>query len=103
MDAFDTQFGLTDSGPTLYDQYGPASSFLTVLNQNGQTTSLPATDPSGPGTDNWEVEEALDVEWAHAIAPGAQIILVEANSQSLSDLMAGVATAAASPACRWCR
>ena len=97
LDAFDSQFGLTASGPTLYDQYGPASSFLTVLNQNGQATSLPATDPNGPGTDNWEVEEALDVEWAHAIAPGAQIILVEANSQSLSDLMASVATAASQP------
>ena len=97
VDAFDTQFGLTASGPTLYSQYGPASSFLTVLNQDGQATSLPATDPNGPGTDNWEVEEALDVEWAHAIAPGAHIILVEANSQSLSDLMAGVATAASQP------
>ncbi len=97
LDAFDSQFGLTASGPTLYQQYGPASSFLTVLNQFGQATSLPTTDPSGPGTDNWEVEESLDVEWAHAIAPGAQIILVEANSQSLSDLMTGVATAAAQP------
>ena len=29
--------------------------------------------------------------------PGAQIVLVEANSQSLSDLMAGVATAASQP------
>ena len=57
LDAFDTQFGLTSSGSTLYDQYGPASSFLTVLNQNGQPTSLPGTDPDGPGTDNWEVEE----------------------------------------------
>ena len=97
LDAFDSQFGLTASGPTLYSQYGPASSFLTVLNQYGQATSLPSTDPNGPGTDNWEVEEALDVEWAHAIAPGAQIILVEANSQSLSDLMASVATAASQP------
>jgi len=97
LDAFDSQFGLTSSGPTLYSQYGPASSFLTVLNQYGQATSLPGTDPNGPGTDNWEVEEALDVEWAHAIAPGAQIILVEANSQSLADLMAGVATAASQP------
>ena len=97
VDAFDNQFGLTDSGPTLYDQYGPASSFLTVLNQNGQSTPLPETDPNGPGTDNWEVEEALDVEWAHAIAPGAQIVLVEANSQSLSDLMTAVATAASQP------
>ena len=97
LDAFDSQFGLTDSGPSLYAQYGPASSFLTVLNQYGQATSLPSTDPNGPGTDNWEVEEALDVEWAHAIAPGRQIILVEANSQSLSDLMASVATAASQP------
>jgi hypothetical protein len=70
---------------------------LTVLNQAGQTTNLPATDPAGPGTANWEAEAALDVEWAHAVAPGAQIILVEANSQSLADLMAGVATASAQP------
>ena len=97
LDAFDSQFGLTPTGPTLYQQYGAAASFLRVLNQNGQSTSLPATDPSGAGTDNWEVEEALDVEWAHAIAPGAQIVLVEANGQSLSDLMAGVATAASQP------
>jgi hypothetical protein len=97
VDAFDNQFGLTSSGPTLYAQYGPASSFLSVLDQYGQATSLPSTDPNGAGTDNWEVEEALDVEWAHTIAPGAQIILVEANSQSLSDLMASVATAARQP------
>ncbi len=94
LDAFDTQFGLTSSEPSLYQQFGPASSFLTILNQGGQPTNLPAADPSGPGTDNWELEEALDVEWAHAIAPGAQIILVEANSQSFADLMASVATAA---------
>ena len=97
MDTFDSQFGLTASGPTLYQQYGAASSFLTVLDQNGQHHSLPSTDPSGPATGNWEVEEALDVEWVHAIAPGAQIILVEANSQSLSDLMSSVATAASQP------
>ena len=97
LDGFDSEFGLTSSGSTLYSQYGPASSFLTVLNQYGQATSLPSTDPNGPGTDNWEVEEALDVEWAHAVAPGAQIIVVEANSQSLSDLMASVATAASQP------
>ena len=72
LDTFDGQFGLTDSGPSLFAQYGPASSFLTVLNQDGQSSSLPSTDPSGAGADNWEVEEALDVEWAHAIAPGAR-------------------------------
>ena len=38
--------------------------------------AYPATDSTG----GWELEESLDVEWAHAIAPGAKILLVEANS-----------------------
>jgi sugar lactone lactonase YvrE len=97
LDTFDSQFGLTASGPSLYQQYGPASSFLTVVNQSGQAGTLPAVDPAGAGGDNWEVEEALDVEWAHAAAPGARIVLVEANSQSIGDLMASVATAADLP------
>ena len=95
VDDFDSQFNPRDSGPSLYDLYGPASSFLTVLNQDGSSTSLPSLDPTGTGASNWELEEELDVEWAHAVAPGAQIILVEANSQSLSDLMDAAATAAA--------
>ena len=44
--------------------------------------------------------QILDRDWKicdQNIAPGAQIILVEANSQSLSDLTASVATAAAQP------
>ncbi len=39
---------------------------------------------------NWSVEISLDVEWAHAIAPKATIILVEAASNNLSDLLKGV-------------
>ena len=70
LDTFDAQFGVTASGPTLYDQYGPSSSFLSVVNESGQAAPLPATDPAGPGTVNWEVEESLDLEWAHALAPG---------------------------------
>ena len=93
LDAFDNQFGLTEAGQTLAQQYGNASSFLTVLNQSGQNSNLPSLDSTG----GWEAEEALDVEWIHAIAPGAQIVLVEANSQSLSDLFGGVATAANLP------
>jgi hypothetical protein len=38
----------------------------------------------------WSLEESLDVEWAHAIAPGATIVVVEAGSQSLRDLQAAV-------------
>ena len=36
----------------------------------------------------WALEIALDVEWAHAIAPGAHILLVEASSNSFTNLMA---------------
>ncbi|OYV95993.1 MAG: hypothetical protein B7Z73_01560, partial [Planctomycetia bacterium 21-64-5] len=97
VDTFDNQFGISSTGTTLYDQYGSASSFLSVANQSGQSAPLPATDPAGAGHDNWEVEETLDVEWAHAMAPGARIVLVEANSQSLGDLMSAVATAADLP------
>jgi kumamolisin len=43
----------------------------------------PPTDPTG----GWELEESLDIEWAHAMAPGAKIFLVEAKSNSFSDLL----------------
>ena len=39
---------------------------------------------------NWAVEIALDIEWAHAIAPQAKILLVEAPSNNLSDLLSAV-------------
>jgi subtilase family serine protease len=38
----------------------------------------------------WGLETALDVEWAHAIAPSAKILLVEAKTESGANLMAGV-------------
>lgn len=38
----------------------------------------------------WSLETALDVQWAHAIAPRANILLVEARSASLSDLLGAV-------------
>lgn len=46
----------------------------------------------------WSLEMALDVEWAHAMAPQAKIILVEAASNSLSDLMHAVDVAVANGA-----
>ncbi|MGH9712363.1 MAG: S53 family peptidase [Candidatus Acidiferrales bacterium] len=42
---------------------------------------------------NWGIEIALDVEWAHAIAPQAKIVLVEAPTNSLADLLAAVDSA----------
>ncbi len=77
LNTFDAQFGL----PNIT---------ISQVNQTGGT-ALPGTDSTG----GWEMEEALDVEWAHAIAPGANIILVAANSASDSDLLAGVKYASA--------
>jgi subtilase family serine protease len=68
----------------------PAPPSLTVLGQTG-TSSLPRDDAG------WAGEEALDVEWAHAIAPGSSIVLVETNSSSIPDLIAGVKAAASQP------
>ena len=42
---------------------------------------------------DWNVEEALDIEWAHAMAPAAKIYLVEAASNSFSDLLSAVSVA----------
>ena len=60
---------------------------FTKMNQSGGTTSFPAANGG------WITEIALDVEWAHAIAPGASILLVEANDNSNSNLYAAVDTA----------
>jgi subtilase family serine protease len=54
--------------------------FLKV-SQTGSTSSYPSTDAG------WALETSMDVEWAHAIAPGADIILVEATNASISNLM----------------
>ena len=80
--SFSSEFGLPQFN-------GSGEPTLKVLNETGGTT-LPAN--SSPG--GWDVEESLDVEWAHSIAPGANIILFEANSASYSDLLQAVTTAA---------
>lgn len=49
------------------------------------------------GDTGWGLEESLDVEQACALAPKANIILVEANSNSFDDLLAAVAVASSSP------
>ena len=59
---------------------------LIVANQAGSV--------SNPG---WALEESLDVEWTHAIAPGAAILVVEAQSQSRQSLLRAVNTARNTP------
>jgi len=79
LHTFDFQFGLSDPPK------------FTVVGQTG-TTTLPGTDPAGPGN-SWALETAMDVEWVHVIAPGANILLIEANSDSEGDLLTAISSA----------
>jgi hypothetical protein len=69
-------------------QFNLPTANITVVNETGGT-KLPA------GNTGWAGEISLDVEWAHAVAPGASILLVESNSASYSDLFTAVRYAAA--------
>lgn len=62
--------------------YGLPPASLTVVNLAGGQTD-----------DGWAGEAALDVEWAHAIAPGAKLVVVEARSSNDVDMRAAVDTA----------
>lgn len=86
VDAFDDPNIASDLA--LFDQtYGlPAPPSFTKLDQFGGT-NYPA------GNTSWPLETSLDVEWSHAVAPGANIVLVEANSASFPDMMTAVDTA----------
>ncbi len=48
-------------------------------------------------TADWASETAMDVEWAHAIAPGANIDLVEAPADDLGTLLTAAEYAATLP------
>jgi subtilase family serine protease len=50
-----------------------------------------------PPNHGWDLTESATVEQACALAPQANIILVEANSESFSDVFAAVAVASAPP------
>ena len=81
LNQFSVQFGLPQ-----FNSGGPT---FTKVGENGG--AVPGTDPNGPtgttGTISWEVEESLDIEWVHAMAPQANIILVEASSDMDYDLI----------------
>jgi kumamolisin len=70
LDIFSAQFGL------------PPANFHVIYAQGRE----PGQDPTG----GWEVEEALDTQWSHAMAPAAEIYLVEAEDNSFTHLFEAV-------------
>jgi subtilase family serine protease len=72
------------------DQFGlPFSPSKFQVIYATPTGYAPDIDYSG----GWELEESLDIEYAHAMAPNAKLYLVEAYSSSYSDLLFAVQVA----------
>jgi subtilase family serine protease len=73
LNVFSRQYGLPECTT--------ANGCFKKVSQTG-TTKYPRKDAG------WALEIALDIQWAHAIAPGAKILLVEASSNSFTNLLA---------------
>lgn len=71
LQTFDSQWGLSNTDAT----------GKSVLTQAAYTTTSNA---------GWGLETSLDAEWAHAIAPKAHLLVVEARSSSTADLLTAV-------------
>src|SRR5260221_5144434 len=85
VDAYDDPNAESDLA-VFSSQYGlpactTANGCFSKGNQTGGTR-YPKPNAGGP------LEISLDVQWAHAIAPGAKILLVEATSNSFANLLA---------------
>ncbi|MBR7833244.1 PQQ-binding-like beta-propeller repeat protein [Actinospica durhamensis] len=83
LNGFSKQFGLTQTCDTV--AAGTPCVDFTV-------DQMPDMQPQ---SDNWDMETALDVEWVHAVAPQAKIVLVEAAASDNADMYRAVDAAAA--------
>jgi subtilase family serine protease len=80
VDAFDY--------PTATNDFGV---FSSTFGLTGGSFRKVFASGSQPRLDRgWALEEALDIEWSHAMAPDANIVLVEAASNSFTNLFAAV-------------
>lgn len=72
LHVFDQAYGLPDLSPWPSGQAQPATPYLRKM---GLGDTLPAAGADQP-------EAILDVEWVHAVAPAASILVVEGTSDS---------------------
>ncbi len=89
LQAFSVQFGVAAITPSsfqvVFAPFGGAAP--------GSCTAGPAPQPPSAAPTGWDFEESLDIEWAHSMAPHARLYLVEAQSNSFSDLLCAVSVA----------
>ncbi len=82
MNVFITTFGL----PSMNGLGGAHNKQLPTFTQIAPSGLTPF-DPTNADQVSWSGEISLDVEWAHAIAPGANIVLVLAKSDMDADIL----------------
>jgi PKD repeat protein len=91
VDAYDDPTAASDLA-TYRSNYGlpPCTTSSGCFRKIGQTgtSSLPAANAA------WEQEISLDLDAVSAVCPNCHILLVEANSNTFSDLQAAMSTAA---------
>jgi len=87
---FSAQFGLTQITPATFKVVFAPHGGATPGSCVGAGTRPPSGVPTG-----WTLEESLDIEWAHAMAPAAILYLVEGQSNSYADLLCAVSVAGA--------
>jgi kumamolisin len=90
FNSFSSYFGLPRETSTMATAAG---------NRAFQVVYAPGYKPQSGGNyiASWNLEAALDIEWAHAMAPNAKIYLIEAASDSNNDLDYAVRVAASLP------
>jgi kumamolisin len=81
---FDNQFGV-----------GPLNLSVVYGTNNPAAGCVNGPAPASAAGTGWDVEEAIEMEMAHAMAPSAHIYLVEAASASLASLLNAEQVAAA--------
>jgi subtilase family serine protease len=91
VDAYDLPTALSDFN-TFSQKFGlPTESSSDATSSSNQVFQVVYAGGSKPdGNDGWNLEEALDIEYAHAVAPGAKIVLFEAKSNGFDDLFDAV-------------
>lgn len=77
FNAFSAAFGLPQE--TSLDVTAPTNQHLQLIYQSGSPPAYNA---------GWSQESALDIQWVHAMAPNAKIVVIESPSDNLSNLMA---------------
>jgi len=90
VDAYDDPTAASDLATYRTAAGLPAANFSKV-NQNGLASPLPK---KAPASDDWTLEESLDLDMVSAICPNCKIVLVEANNDSGNGLYKAENTAA---------